>query len=249
MNKFANVLNREVVEIEKVDYKELLENIKNPYKGTLEEVIDLVLSDKLVPIYIGNQLMGINVITNASYIEDQILQKHFQNTYITKPIMIWTQIALDLKAAAINKVKVVKDNILVAAEDNVAFDLEGNELANVNELNDFSVEAKELILSGFAIDELNKQKAQKDLMQAIKNFDPTLPNEVEILLEDLDAREIQTIKDNVKRYLTYGYRYCISRGTYPTVEFSDTAVKISNIHWGRKLTDREYDSFMERHFN
>lgn len=249
MNKFANVLKREVVEIEKVDYKELLKNIKNPYTGTLEEIIDLVLSDQLVPVYIEDRLVGINMITNASYIEDQILQSHFQNTYSRKPIMVWVQIALDLKAAAINKVKVVKDNILVAAEDNIAFDLEGNELANVADLTDLSVEAKELILSGFAIDELNKQKAEKDLIQAIKNFDPTLPNEVEILLEDLDAREIQTIKDNVKRYLTYGYRHCISRGTYPTVEFSDTTVKISNIQWGRKLTDNEYDNFMERHFN
>jgi len=244
MNKFAEVLGREVVEVEKLDLNQLEESIENPYKGTLEEIIELVQNDQLVGLYSGGNLIGLNMITNKSYLEDQILQRHFSRAYWGKPVMKWFEVAINLKEASINKVKVVRGDILVAAEDKVAFDLKGNELANTLNMDLISTEANELVLSGLAVDKMTERGLNR-LANDIKALDDQ-PSEIEI---ELGSEDAELAEDNPKRYLKKKYQRCLARGTNPTLSRTETHIKISDIQWGRKLTLDEYNEFIDKYYN
>ena len=94
---------------------------------------------------------------------------------------------------------------------------------------------------GKELEELGKQ------MQDVSNDEEELPSEVEISYDDLEEYTTNTYGPGlsaVKKYLRKEYGYCLARGAELEYDFNDEddVVTVSNITWGRKLSESELAS-------
>ena len=94
---------------------------------------------------------------------------------------------------------------------------------------------------GKELEELGKQ------MQDVSNDEEELPSEVEISYDDLEEYTTSIYGPGpsaVRKYLRKEYGYCLARGAELEFDFNDeeNIVTVSNITWGRKLSESELAS-------
>jgi len=65
-----------------------------------------------------------------------------------------------------------------------------------------------------------------------------LPDTVMIELDDIQDISFSTVRN----YLRRKYGYCLARGIQPDININNDIVEVTNIEWGRKLTQAELDA-------
>lgn len=96
-------------------------------------------------------------------------------------------------------------------------------------------------LIGKELEEIGKQ------LQAGSNDKEELPSELEISYDDLEEYTTSIYGPGptaVRKYLRKEYGYCLARGAELDFDFNDeeNIVTVSNITWGRKLSESELAS-------
>lgn len=193
----------------------------NPYKGTFEEMYNMVADGTIRPLVRNGEIIGGDVTKAPEGYTDSEASHYFGQTYGMMLGTKYAMLAFKLKSYNLKPVEIVGEgyNIKVNALG-TWFDIDGNEVDEPK-------------------DDLPEENAEAEERVIVEASDDDLPDEVEVDDED----ELQEL--GVRDYLRLKYGRCLARGCEPYYDGDD--MMIYDIEWGRKLTEGELEKIRAKH--
>ena len=193
----------------------------NPYKGTFEEVYNMVADGTIRPLVKNGEIIGGDVTKAPEGYTDSEASYYFGQVYGTMLGTKYAMLAFKLKSYNLRPVEIVGEgyNSKVNALG-TWFNIDGNEVDEPK-------------------DDLPEENAEAEERVIVEASDDDLPDEVEVEDED----ELQEL--GVRDYLRLKYGRCLARGCEPYYDEDD--MMIYDIEWGRKLTEGELEKIRAKH--
>ena len=213
----------ELLKPQKRQFVNLDEELKNvPVgTGTLKELIDLALNDKLLPLTNSDgRITGISCdYDKGNAIDDAIELEKFKKRYQGKPVMDWALEALKIKHSGRVVASVVEDDGLTTVT-----------YAD-GEVKEYGYKRTR-----------PTQTSQEPSYGSIPS-QSNLPSELDEDPDDIEGyNRVYDVDDSdninaVKRYLRSNYEHYLNKENPFDLEMDDGRLQIRNINWGRKITN------------
>lgn len=197
----------------------------NPYKGTFEEVYNMVADGTIRPLVRYGEIIGGDVTKAPEGYTDSEAAYYFNQVYGTMLGTKYAMLAFKLKSYNLRPLEVVGEG----------YDIKVNALGTWFDINGDEVDAPKRMVESTEDEEVEEQ----ELVEASDDDEDELPDEVEV--EDEDELNELGLRD----YLRLKYGRCLARGSDPYYDEDD--MMIYNIEWGRKLTEAELDKIRAKH--
>ena len=214
----------ELLKPQKRQFVNLDEELKNVAvnTGTLKELIDLALNDKLIPLTNSRgDITGISCdYGKGNAVDDAIELEKFKKRYQNKPVMDWAITALTIKHSGRAVASVVEDDGLTTVT------YADGEVKEYGSRKTRPAESEGPSYSSIS--------TQSNLLPS--NLDDEDPEDIEGYDTDYDVDDSDNI-NAVKRYLRNEYGHYLNKEAPFDLEMDDGRLQIRNINWGRKITN------------